>query len=271
MARSVELLLVENVESLGIVGDVVKVRTGYARNFLLPRELATTPSDDKIKDLAGKRAEAERQVAALRSQREQMTDKLQGVELSMERSCNDQGLLYGSVTQQEIATALNALGFSVRPRDVRLNQAIKRVDTYDVHIKPDVDLEAVVKLKVLADRPLEQARGEPEAPAKGVEAAPEVVEVEETPAAAAPEPAPAKGGKAKGEAHTDKPAKPKGEAPAEKSASKGDKAKTSSKGKGGASDAPEAPKAGKTGWGFVSAEPTDLKPARRERPDKAKK
>ncbi len=62
MAKNIKLLLVENVEALGIVGDVVNVRIGYARNFLLPRSLATQPTDELVKSLAAKRAEAEKQV-----------------------------------------------------------------------------------------------------------------------------------------------------------------------------------------------------------------
>lgn len=156
MARNVELLLTENVENLGIVGDVVKVRLGYARNYLLPRELATEPSEELIKSLQAKRIEAERQLAEQRSQRAATIEKLAGYELHIERSCNDQGILYAGVTQQEIAAALNAAGFgNVRPRDVRLNEAIKRVDTYTVHIKFETDLATDIKLWVMADRKLD--------------------------------------------------------------------------------------------------------------------
>ena len=162
MAKTVELLLTETVESLGIVGDVVKVRTGFARNYLLPRELATAPSEEKIKALATKRADAERHVAEQRQAREQMIEKLDGVEVTLERSCNDQGLLYGSVTQQDVASALNAMGFAVRPRDVRLQTTIKRIDSYEVPIKPESDLEAVVKLWVVADRELNLDKGREE-------------------------------------------------------------------------------------------------------------
>lgn len=156
MARNVELLLTESVENLGIVGDVVKVRLGYARNFLLPRQLATEPSEELIKSLQAKRIEAERQLAEQRNQRAATIEKLAGYELHIERSCNDQGILYAGVTQQEIASALNAAGFAnVRPRDVRLNEAIKRVDTYTVHIKFETDLATDIKLWVMADRKLD--------------------------------------------------------------------------------------------------------------------
>src|SRR5262245_18996436 len=133
MPRNVKLLLVENVDSLGIVGDVVNVRTGYARNFLLPRQLATTPSDELVQQLAKKRAEAQQQLSLLRTQREEMIEKIKGLEITLQRSCNDLGVLYGAITQQDVAAALAEKGFGVKPREVRLPSTIKRIDTYDVH------------------------------------------------------------------------------------------------------------------------------------------
>ena len=152
MARSVRLLLTENVDNLGTVGDIVNVRTGYARNYFLPNGFATEPSEDLVQELATKRADAEKQLAALRSQREAMISKIDGIEITMQRACNDQGQLYGSVTQQDIAEALTHLGFAVKPREVRLAHTIKRLDVFDVSVKFDSDLEAHIKLHVIADR-----------------------------------------------------------------------------------------------------------------------
>jgi len=168
MHKNVEVLLTENVYNLGIVGDVVKVRTGYARNFLLPRGIATEPSEDKMKELASKREEAERQLRELRAQREKMIEKLDGYEISLTRSCNDQGQLYGSVTQKDIADALTEEGFNVNPRDVRLPQTIKRVDSYMTPIKLDQDLETEIKVWVAPDRELvSEERAEMEFDAEG--------------------------------------------------------------------------------------------------------
>lgn len=156
MAKNLELLLTENVEGTGIVGDVVKVRKGFARNYLMPRGYATQPSDEMIKSLAGKRAEAQKQLAELRRSREELIKKLQGFALTMVRSCNDMGILYAAVTQHDIASALGAAGFAgIKDREVRLGQTIKRVDHYDVHVKLDSDLDATVKLDVQSDRPLD--------------------------------------------------------------------------------------------------------------------
>jgi len=159
MAKNIKLLLIENVDSLGIVGDVVNVRIGYARNFLLPRNLATKPSDELMQQLALKRADAQRQLALVRKQREELNAKLQGVELELIRPCNDQGILYGGITQQDVSAALAVKGLGVKPRDIRIPQAIKRIDSYEVHIKLDSDLDSTIKLHVKPDREL--AKDEP--------------------------------------------------------------------------------------------------------------
>ena len=154
MRKDIQLLLVESVDNLGIVGDVVKVRAGYARNYLLPRGLATTPDESLIASLGEKRKQAEIEQGKLRLEREALIKRLEGVEITMQRACNDLGLLYGSVTQQDIAGALKTLGFAVRPREVRLPQVIKRLGQFDVNIKLASDLEEQIQIHVIADREL---------------------------------------------------------------------------------------------------------------------
>ncbi len=198
MPNTVTLLLTENVDSLGIVGDVVTVRSGYARNYLLPRGFVTEPSDEKIKALSQRRAEAEAEVARQRADKEKLTERLEGVEIELVRSCNDLGMLYGSVTQQDVAEALVKAGYGVKARDVRLPAAIKRVDHYELTIKLAPDLEAGVKLNVKADRVLERDLKAAEDAAK--QAAYEARKAEEAAAkggAPAPEAAPADGDKPK--------------------------------------------------------------------------
>lgn len=154
--KTVKLLLTENVDNLGIVGDVVSVRLGFARNYLLPRELATTPSEELVASLAAKRAEAQKQVALVRKQREAMIGKMAGVELTLEKPCNDQGILYGAISQNDLAEALKKLGYEVRAREIRIGQTIKRIDSYDIHVKLASDLETTIRLHVKADRHIEE-------------------------------------------------------------------------------------------------------------------
>jgi len=170
MARNVELLLTENIENLGIVGDVVNVKSGYARNYLVPLGYAVKPTDGAKKALAARRAEVERELAALRKELENLLATLEGAEVTLERSCNDQGWLYGSVTQHDIAVALQTAGFNrITERHVRIGAAIKRIDSYEIPIQLDKDLRTEVKLWVVADRELNLGRSDEteEAPAEG--------------------------------------------------------------------------------------------------------
>jgi len=155
MARPVELLLTRNVENLGIVGDIVKVRAGYARNYLLPHALAEHPTDAKIEALKEARAKALAEIAAQRQLREETIAKLTGISIKLVRSCNDQGVLYGSITQRDIADALVNAGYAVDMRAVRLANPFRRIGTYTCLIQFDRDLKADISVEVAADRTLE--------------------------------------------------------------------------------------------------------------------
>ena len=157
MARPVELLLLRNVENLGIVGDIVKVRAGYARNYLLPHALAEHPTDAKIEALKEARAKALAEIAAQRQLREETVAKLTGVSIKLVRSCNDQGVLYGSITQRDIADALVAAGYAVDMRAVRLAAPFRRIGSYTCTIQFEKELKADISIDVAADRTLESA------------------------------------------------------------------------------------------------------------------
>lgn len=155
MAKNTELLLLSTIENLGIVGDVVKVKTGYARNFLLPQGLAEKPTPSKIESLKEARAAAQAEMNALRSARLQIVDQLTDVIITLTRSCNDQGSLYGSVTPRDIADALHEAGHGVTPEYVRLAHPIRHIGSHPVPIQFDKDLKAEVTLVVNPDRELE--------------------------------------------------------------------------------------------------------------------
>ena len=155
--RTIELLLLENVENLGIVGDVVKVRTGYARNYLLPMQIAEAPSDERIEALQAERTAALARVAAQRADREELTARMEEVELTLVRSCNDRGGLYGSVTQRDIADALAQVGYpGIEIRAVRLPTSIRRIGDYEVPIQFEADLRVDISVIVDPDQPLEE-------------------------------------------------------------------------------------------------------------------
>jgi len=154
-ARRIELLLTANVENLGIVGDVVRVRMGFARNYLVPMGVAEVPTQEKMDALSEQREVALKAHEANRSEQASIIEKLEGITLTLTRSANDQGALYGSVTQRDIADALIENGFSIDTRAVRLHTAIRRVGEYPVTIQFGTDMKVDVEVTVNADRPLE--------------------------------------------------------------------------------------------------------------------
>ena len=178
MARPVELLLTRNVENLGIVGDIVKVRAGFARNYLLPHALAEHPTDAKIESLKAARAKALAELAAQRQLREETIAKLGGVTIKLVRSCNDQGVLYGSITQRDIADALVNAGYAVDMRAVRLANPFRRVGSYGCTIQFDRDLKVDITVEVAADRTLE-SMDEAKKAAEAAEAAIQASEAED--------------------------------------------------------------------------------------------
>jgi large subunit ribosomal protein L9 len=156
MARNVELLLLETIEHLGIVGDIVRVKPGFARNYLLPHGLAEFPTPAKIESLKEERARAQAELAQLRSDREALLAQMQEVRITLVRSCNDKGGLYGSVTQRDIADALQEHGYDVGTRSIRMSGAIRRVGEHNVPIQFEKDLRTDVTVVIEPDQPLEE-------------------------------------------------------------------------------------------------------------------
>jgi len=158
--KTVKILLTETVDNLGIVGDVVEVRPGYARNYLLPRAMATDPTPGNIQRLAARRAVVEAELKARRADLEVVHKKLEGFELTMQRSANEQGVLFGGVSQHDIAEGLRAEGLAIEDRMVRIGNQIKRLDSYHIPVVLASDLRSEIKLWVVSDKPAEQVQAE---------------------------------------------------------------------------------------------------------------
>jgi len=154
--KMIELLLTENVDNLGIVGDVVKVRPGFARNYLLPQNKATVPTPGAIARLAERRKQVEAEMQRLRGEQEQLLERLAGVELTIQRAANEQGILFGGVSQHDIAEALREEGYAIEDRHVRIGEQIKRLDSYEIPVALARDLQAEIKLWVVSDKPAEK-------------------------------------------------------------------------------------------------------------------
>lgn len=193
-SKKIELLLNRTIENLGLVGDVVKVKPGFARNYLLTHGFAEAPTQEKIEALKDRRAQAQAELSKLRSEREALMARMEGAAIKLIRSVNDQGVLYGAVTQRDISDQLVVDGFLVDMRAVRLQNPIRRIGQYSCLIQLDRDLKTELTIDVLPDRALENFT----AAAAAAEAAEEeeVAPAADEPAAAAAE-APKKGKKSK--------------------------------------------------------------------------
>lgn len=148
---SVKLLLKESIKNVGRVGDIVEVSPGYARNYLLPRDLAVQPTPNNVKKVEERRKEIERQERERREGQERMIKQLEGVEVHLERRANEQGHLFGSVTATDVAKGLQAQKFNIEPEDVNLPGKLDQVRDYAVTIKFADDLSAEIKVWVHAD------------------------------------------------------------------------------------------------------------------------
>jgi len=148
---TVKLLLKESIKNVGRVGDIVEVSPGYARNYLLPHDLAVQPTPNNVKKVEERRKEVERQERERREQQARMIQQLAGIEVHLERRANEQGHLFGSVTATDVAKGLQAQNFNIEPGDVNLPGKLDQVRDYTVTIRFAEDLVAEVKVWVHAD------------------------------------------------------------------------------------------------------------------------
>ena len=153
--RNVELLLNISVENLGLVGDVVKVKPGHARNYLLPHGLAEYPTAEKIEALKDARAAAAAAMQKRQEGRAKLIERLTDVTIKLIRSVNDQGALYGAVTHRDIFDQLVLDGFPVEMHAVRLANTVRRIGSYTCAIVFDRELRTEINIEVLPDRTLE--------------------------------------------------------------------------------------------------------------------
>ena len=143
-----KVILQEEVEKLGHRGDVVEVTGGYARNFLLPRNLAIEATGGNLKRLEQIRGHLARRTAAEKDQAQQTAAKLIGVAVTFARKAGETDQLFGSVTSAEIADALAAQGFSVDKRRIHLPDPIKLLGEYNVTVGLAHGVSADVKVVV---------------------------------------------------------------------------------------------------------------------------
>lgn len=145
------ILLREEIDSLGGRGDLVKVKAGYARNYLLPHGLATLATKGNIKQIEQERAALLKRAAADRATAEAQRDQMASIALEFERKAGEHGTLFGSVTSMDIAEALQAKGYEIDRRKIVLRDAIKETGEYTVNVKLYRDVMLSVPVTVTAE------------------------------------------------------------------------------------------------------------------------
>ena len=175
-----KILLREDVEHLGGRGEVVKVKAGYARNYLLPQKIATLATKGNVKQIEQERAALLMKAATEREIAQMQADKMSIIALHFERKAGDGGTLFGSVTSMDIAEALKDNGFEIDRRKIILKDAIKETGDYTVSVK--LHREVTLEIPVTVRGEGEEAEAKPVAKVKKVEepATVETETVEET-------------------------------------------------------------------------------------------
>ena len=146
-----QIILMEKVVNLGQLGDVVKVKDGYARNYLIPQGKAKRVTPENLAFFEARRAELEAAAAAKKASAESRAAQLAELEVTITAVAGDEGKLFGSIGTHDIAEALTASGVEVAKAEVRLpNGTIRQVGEFDVAVHLHTDVETTVKVIVVA-------------------------------------------------------------------------------------------------------------------------
>ena len=146
-----KLILREDVSNLGKSGELVTVKEGYGRNFLLPRKLAVLASSNNVRQLEHEQAAIAARQAKLKASATELSKKLEAVTVTLKRKVGEQDKLFGSVTTLDIAEGLAAAGVPVDRRILKLAEPIKTLGKYEVDAALHRDVVAKVKVEVLAE------------------------------------------------------------------------------------------------------------------------
>ena len=175
-----QVILLERVEKLGQMGDEVRVKDGFARNFLLPKKKALRATKANREYFQGQKAQLEARNLAARGEAEKIAKKLDGQKFALIRQAGDRGQLYGSVSPRDVADVMEKAGFKVDRHQVNISVAIKSIGlfTIPVVLHPEVKVNITINVARSEDEAERQARGEDVLAAK-TEAEEAVVAAEE--------------------------------------------------------------------------------------------
>lgn len=144
-----EVILYENIPNLGETGDIVNVKDGYARNFLIPRKKAVLADPSKIREMEHKKRVAAAKQTKMKSHYEEMAKKLAALVLTIAREAGEEEKLFGSVTSIDIVNALRIEGFTIDKKNVKLEEPIKKIGAYEVSVRLHPEVTGKVKVEVI--------------------------------------------------------------------------------------------------------------------------
>ncbi len=177
-----QVLLREDIDNLGARGEIVRVKAGYARNYLLPRNLAVEATANNVRQIEGEKAALAKREAKERGTAELQASQLQKLTLKFERKVGEAGVLYGSVTSMDIAHELKEQGYEIDRRKIVLREPIKRFGTYNVPVRLHRQVTVELPIQVLGEGgvevDVEALQAEVEKP-QSTEAAPQTNDTEE--------------------------------------------------------------------------------------------
>ena len=146
-----DVILTENVKGLGTIGEMVKVKPGYGRNYLVPQGLAVEASARNIKELEHHKRQLTRKAEKLSQEAAAVKARIEAVECTFVHKASDEGKLFGSVTSKEIAEALAAKGIEIDRRKILLDQPIKDLGKHEIDVKLNAGVNAVIKVNVVSE------------------------------------------------------------------------------------------------------------------------
>jgi large subunit ribosomal protein L9 len=146
-----KIILTSDVEKVGSLGDVIEVKKGFARNFLLPRKLGLEVNAHNITLMEGKKKKHQKKLEVEKLSAIEQKQKLDGVAIVIKKKAGENDVLFGSVTTAEIEKELEAKGFKVEKKKIHLEEAIKRLGDFTAKIKLFKDVDAEIKIQVLKE------------------------------------------------------------------------------------------------------------------------
>ena len=146
-----KVLLREDVDDLGARGEIVRVRAGYARNYLLPRKLAVQATTGNVKGIEQERAALLRKEAKERATAEAQSQQIGSLVLEFKRKAGEQGALYGSVTSMDVAEALHQRGYEIDRHRIHLREPLKRLGEYAVPVRLHREVTIDLQVKVVPE------------------------------------------------------------------------------------------------------------------------